>query len=295
MDQEYTPADDPGSFLGESWEEEALGVEAFQETTGNHDDHACNNNYRIGSRHRTPPPGDATPSPPRRTSPSPTPTASPDRLASSPTCSIDTSTPPRTAVAERHPPGAPPPPPVVFILLRDPHCHSPTPLGEGHALSSLPCPVHATAPSPPCSSQPRPASSRSRHRAPTAVTPRWPHPACAPGPRLPPTNLTGPAPLVLTPTCSLVPCSSTPAPRLATSEPRCSSACCMPPTRRHARQLPRAPHSRTSRTPLLAAPWPAPTHRPGPCTLLSTLLEPRLVVASLQPLLLAPPPPTTAP
>ena len=31
MDQEYTPKDDPGSFLGLDWEEEALGAEAFQE------------------------------------------------------------------------------------------------------------------------------------------------------------------------------------------------------------------------------------------------------------------------
>ena len=29
MDQEYTPEDYPGSFLGPGWEEEALGVEAF--------------------------------------------------------------------------------------------------------------------------------------------------------------------------------------------------------------------------------------------------------------------------
>ena len=29
MDQEYTPEDDPGSFVGEDWEEGALGVEAF--------------------------------------------------------------------------------------------------------------------------------------------------------------------------------------------------------------------------------------------------------------------------
>ena len=35
MDQEYTPEDDPGSFLGEDWEEGMLEVEAFQEPTEN--------------------------------------------------------------------------------------------------------------------------------------------------------------------------------------------------------------------------------------------------------------------
>ena len=47
MYQEYTPEDDPDSFLGEGWEEEVLEVEAFQEPTGNHNDRACNNNYRV--------------------------------------------------------------------------------------------------------------------------------------------------------------------------------------------------------------------------------------------------------
>ena len=31
MNQEYTPEDDPSSFLESGWEEEALGAEAFQE------------------------------------------------------------------------------------------------------------------------------------------------------------------------------------------------------------------------------------------------------------------------
>ena len=47
MDQEYTPEYDPGSFVGEDWEEGVLGVEAFQEPTKNHDDRAINGNYRV--------------------------------------------------------------------------------------------------------------------------------------------------------------------------------------------------------------------------------------------------------
>ena len=47
MDQEYTPEDDPSSFVGEDWEEGALGVEAFQEPLGNHHDRAGNDNYRV--------------------------------------------------------------------------------------------------------------------------------------------------------------------------------------------------------------------------------------------------------
>ena len=46
-DQEYTPEDDPGSFVREDWEEGALGVEAFQEPTENHDDRTINDNYRV--------------------------------------------------------------------------------------------------------------------------------------------------------------------------------------------------------------------------------------------------------
>ena len=47
MDQEYAPEDDPGSFIGEDWEEGALGVKAFQEPTENHDGRAGNDNYRV--------------------------------------------------------------------------------------------------------------------------------------------------------------------------------------------------------------------------------------------------------
>ena len=47
MDQDYAQEDDPGSFIGEGWEEEALGVEAFQEPPGNHHDRVCNDNYRV--------------------------------------------------------------------------------------------------------------------------------------------------------------------------------------------------------------------------------------------------------
>ena len=35
MDQEYTPEDDPGSFVEPGWEEEALGAEAFKEPPEN--------------------------------------------------------------------------------------------------------------------------------------------------------------------------------------------------------------------------------------------------------------------
>ena len=47
MDQEYTPEDDPGSFLEPGWEEETLEVEAFQEPPGNLTDHAGDNSYRV--------------------------------------------------------------------------------------------------------------------------------------------------------------------------------------------------------------------------------------------------------
>ena len=46
-DQEYTPEDDPRSFVGVDWEEGTLGVEAFQELTENRNHHASNNNYRV--------------------------------------------------------------------------------------------------------------------------------------------------------------------------------------------------------------------------------------------------------
>ena len=46
MDQEYAAEDDPGSFLGEYWDEGTQEVEAFQEPTENRDDRA-NNNYRV--------------------------------------------------------------------------------------------------------------------------------------------------------------------------------------------------------------------------------------------------------
>ena len=46
-DQEYTPEDDPGSFVGENWEEGTLGVEAFQEPPGNHHDRVCDDHYRV--------------------------------------------------------------------------------------------------------------------------------------------------------------------------------------------------------------------------------------------------------
>ena len=47
MDQEYTPEDDPSSFLEPGWEEETLEVEAFQEPPGNLTDHAGDNSYRV--------------------------------------------------------------------------------------------------------------------------------------------------------------------------------------------------------------------------------------------------------
>ena len=47
MDQGYAPEDNPGSFIREEWGEGALGVEAFQEPTENHDGHTGNGNYRV--------------------------------------------------------------------------------------------------------------------------------------------------------------------------------------------------------------------------------------------------------
>ena len=47
MDQEYTPEDDPGSFLEPGWEEEALEVEAFQEPPGSLADHAGDNSSNL--------------------------------------------------------------------------------------------------------------------------------------------------------------------------------------------------------------------------------------------------------
>ena len=47
MDQEYTPEDDPGSFLGPGWEEEALGAEAFQEPLKSPTNSAVDNRYRV--------------------------------------------------------------------------------------------------------------------------------------------------------------------------------------------------------------------------------------------------------
>ena len=47
MDQEYTPEDDPGSFLGPGWEEEALGAEAFQEPPESPANRAIDNRYRV--------------------------------------------------------------------------------------------------------------------------------------------------------------------------------------------------------------------------------------------------------
>ena len=47
MNQEYTPEDDPGSFLGSGWEEEALGAEAFQEPPESPSNHAVDNSYRV--------------------------------------------------------------------------------------------------------------------------------------------------------------------------------------------------------------------------------------------------------
>ncbi len=47
MDQEYTPEDDPDTFLEPGWEEETLEVEAYQEPPGNLADHAGDNSYRV--------------------------------------------------------------------------------------------------------------------------------------------------------------------------------------------------------------------------------------------------------
>ena len=47
MDQEYTPEDDPGSFLGPGWEEEALGAEAFQEPPESPTNRTVDNRYMV--------------------------------------------------------------------------------------------------------------------------------------------------------------------------------------------------------------------------------------------------------
>ena len=47
MDQGYAPEDDLGPFTGEDWGEGALGAEAFQEPTENHNDRAGNGKYRV--------------------------------------------------------------------------------------------------------------------------------------------------------------------------------------------------------------------------------------------------------
>ena len=47
MDQGYAPEDDLGPFTREDWGEGALGAEAFQEPTENHNDRAGNSNYRV--------------------------------------------------------------------------------------------------------------------------------------------------------------------------------------------------------------------------------------------------------
>ena len=47
MDQGYAPEDDLGSFIGEDWGQGALGAEAFQEPTEDHDGRADNDNYRV--------------------------------------------------------------------------------------------------------------------------------------------------------------------------------------------------------------------------------------------------------
>ena len=47
MDQGYAPEDVLGSFIGEDWGEGALGAEAFQEPTENHNDRAGNGKYRV--------------------------------------------------------------------------------------------------------------------------------------------------------------------------------------------------------------------------------------------------------
>ena len=43
----HTPEDDPSSFLGPSWEEEALGAEAFQELPESPTNRAVDNIYRV--------------------------------------------------------------------------------------------------------------------------------------------------------------------------------------------------------------------------------------------------------
>lgn len=47
MGQEYTPEDDPGSYLKPGWEEETLEVGAFQEPPGGLTDHAGDSSYRV--------------------------------------------------------------------------------------------------------------------------------------------------------------------------------------------------------------------------------------------------------
>ena len=47
MNQEYTPEDDLGSFLGPCWEEEALGAEAFQEPLESPANRAVDNRYMV--------------------------------------------------------------------------------------------------------------------------------------------------------------------------------------------------------------------------------------------------------
>ena len=47
MDQEYTPEDDPDSFLGPGWEEEALGAEAFQEPPESPANRTVDNRYMV--------------------------------------------------------------------------------------------------------------------------------------------------------------------------------------------------------------------------------------------------------
>ena len=47
MDQEYTPEDDPGSFLGPGWDEEALGAEAFPEPPESPTNRAVDNRYMV--------------------------------------------------------------------------------------------------------------------------------------------------------------------------------------------------------------------------------------------------------
>ena len=47
MVRECTREDDPGSFLGPGWEEEALGAEAFQEPPESPTSRAIDNRYRV--------------------------------------------------------------------------------------------------------------------------------------------------------------------------------------------------------------------------------------------------------